>query len=122
MLQDDHVVATGGRACRCAPARAHRPEEVGRCGTLLGALREAAEREDVVVPVAPGDTLCSTRTASRRRGTAALRRRGSRRGDAAPEGAEALLRAVAGELDAFERGTSLDDRAMLALRRRLAGG
>jgi hypothetical protein len=29
---------------------------------------------------------------------------------------------VAGELDAFERGTSLDDRAMLALRRRPAGG
>jgi hypothetical protein len=29
-----------------------------------------------------------------------------------------MLDAVAGELDAFERGTSLDDRAMLALRRR----
>ena len=37
--------------------------------------------------------------------------------DAAPPEADALLRAVAAELDGFERGTSLDDRAMLALRR-----
>jgi serine phosphatase RsbU (regulator of sigma subunit) len=125
VLHDDHVVlAAGGhplplRARTGAPA-----EEVGRCGTLLGALREAAEHEDVVVPVAPGDTLLlytdgvtETPGDGERFGEARL----AAAVDAAPEGAEALLRAVAGELDAFERGTSLDDRAMLALRRRAAG-
>jgi serine phosphatase RsbU (regulator of sigma subunit) len=126
VLHDDHVLlAAGGhplplRARTGAPA-----EEVGRCGTLLGALREAAEHEDVVVPVAPGDTLLlytdgvtETPGDGERFGEARL----AAAVDAAPEGAEALLRAVAGELDAFERGTSLDDRAMLALRRRPAGG
>jgi sigma-B regulation protein RsbU (phosphoserine phosphatase) len=83
-------------------------------------VRDSGSREDVVVPVAPGDTLLlytdgvtETPGDGERFGEQRLRAAI----DAAPAGADALLRALAADLDAFERGTSLDDLAMLALRR-----
>jgi serine phosphatase RsbU (regulator of sigma subunit) len=122
VLRDDHVVLAAGGHPLPLRARAGAPaEEVGRCGVRLGALRDPAAHEDVVVPVDPGDTLLlytdgvtETPGEDERFGEERL----AAAVDAAPGGAEALLRAVAAELDAFERGTSLDDRAMLALRRR----
>jgi serine phosphatase RsbU (regulator of sigma subunit) len=120
LRERDVLLAAGGhplplRARAGAPA-----QEVGECGVLLGALRESGEHEDIVVPVEPGDTLLLYTD-----GVTETPGDGERFGeerlaaavDAAPEGADALLGAVAAELDAFERGTSLDDRAMLALRR-----
>ena len=63
---------------------------------LLGAVRDAGEREDVVVPVAPGDTLLlytdgvtETPGDGERFGERRLRAAV----DAAPPGADALLRA-----------------------------
>ena len=121
LLRDDDVVLSAGG--HPLPLRARDGEgahEVGECGVLLGAVRDAGSREDVVVPVAPGDTLLlytdgvtETPGDGERFGEQRLRAAI----DAAPAGADALLRALAGELDAFERGTSLDDLAMLALRR-----
>jgi sigma-B regulation protein RsbU (phosphoserine phosphatase) len=120
LRERDVLLAAGGhplplRARAGAPA-----QEVGECGVLLGALRESGEHEDIVVPVEPGDTLLLYTD-----GVTETPGDGERFGeerlaaavDAAPEGADALLGAVAAELDALERGTSLDDRAMLALRR-----
>jgi len=121
LREDDVVMAAGGHPLPLRARAGARAHEVGECGVLLGALREPGEHDDIVIPVEPGDTLLLYTD-----GVTETPGEGERFGeerlaaavDAAPEGAEALLEAVAAELDAFERGTSLDDRAMLALRRR----
>ncbi|HZB77860.1 MAG TPA: SpoIIE family protein phosphatase [Solirubrobacteraceae bacterium] len=121
LREDDVLLAAGGHPLPLR-ARAGAPtQEVGSCGVLLGALRDPGERREVAVPVERGDTLLLYTD-----GVTETPGDGERFGegrliaavDAAPPGAGALLRAVTAELDGFERGTSLDDRAMLALRRR----
>ncbi len=94
--------------------------KVGETGMLLGAVYEYAGAQDVTVPVAPGDTLLlytdgvtDTPGVAGRFGEARL----MEAVDAASPEPRDLLRTVSRALDGFARGTALDDRAMLALRR-----
>src|SRR5215207_11180340 len=123
VLRDGDVVLAAGGHPLPLRARAGAPTvAVGCSGVLLGALRDLGERDEVAIALEPGDTLLLYTD-----GVTETPGDGDRFGearlmaaiDAAPPGAEALLAAVAAEVDAFERGTALDDRAMLALRRQL---
>ena len=87
---------------------------------LLGAVHDYAGARDVTVPVAPGDTLLlytdgvtDTPGVSGRFGEARL----MEAVDAAPPSRASCCATVSRALDGFARGTALDDRAMLALRR-----
>jgi serine phosphatase RsbU (regulator of sigma subunit) len=121
LLRDaDVVLSAGGHPLPLRHRAGAATEEIGVCGVLLGAVRDTGAREDIVVPVVPGDTLLlytdgvtETPGDGERFGERRLRAAI----DAAPADADGLLRALAAELDAFQRGTLLDDRAMLALRR-----
>jgi serine phosphatase RsbU (regulator of sigma subunit) len=118
---DELVLGSGGHP---APLR-RRPdgtvEELGKGGMLLGALEDDDEEwEEATVAIAPGDTLLLytdgvTDTPGERARFGEERLRAALA--AAPEGAAPLLAALTAEIDAFARGTALDDRAMLALRR-----
>jgi len=95
-------------------------ETVGVTGLLLGAVQDYADAEDVTVALLPGDTLLlytdgvtETPGAADRFGEERLRTVV----DDAPPDPEGLLAAVSAALDAFARGTVLDDRAMLVLHR-----
>ena len=94
--------------------------KVGTTGMLLGAVHDYAGAHDVTVPLAPGDTLLlytdgvtDTPGESGRFGEARL----MAAVDAAPADPAELLRTVSRTLDDFARGTALDDRAMLGMRR-----
>ena len=94
--------------------------KVGATGMLLGAVHDYDGAHDVTVPLAPGDTLLlytdgvtDTPGEAGRFGEARL----MEAVDAAPPEPRELLRTVSRALDGFARGTALDDRAMLALRR-----
>jgi serine phosphatase RsbU (regulator of sigma subunit)/PAS domain-containing protein len=100
--------------------RANGVERVGATGILLGAVHDYEPAQDVTVPVALGDTLLlytdgvtETRGADGRFGEARL----AAAVESAPPDPERLLAAVSAAVDAFAEGTSLDDRAMLALQR-----
>jgi len=95
-------------------------ETIGVTGLLLGAVQDYADAEDVTVVLLPGDTLLlytdgvtETPGAADRFGEERLRTVV----DDAPPDPEGLLAAVSAALDAFARGTVLDDRAMLVLHR-----
>jgi GAF domain-containing protein len=97
-----------------------RVEKLGRTGMLLGALQDYEPAHDVTVPLASGDTLLLYTD-----GVTELPGAGDRFGDArliatvegAPSEPEELIASVSAALDAFARGTTTDDRAMLVLRR-----
>jgi GAF domain-containing protein len=97
-----------------------RVERLGETGMLLGALQDYEEATDVTVPLAPGDTLLLYTD-----GVTDLPGADDRFGDArliatvdgAPAEPDALLATVSAALDAFARGTTTDDRAMLVLHR-----
>ena len=96
-----------------APAR-----KVGEPGLLLGAVDAYAGARDVAIPLAPGDTLVlytdgvtDTPGEHGRFGEAGLHAAV----DAGPADPEAILARVRTALDAFQRGTVVDDRAMLAM-------
>ncbi len=118
---DELVLASGGHP---APLRRRGAdgavEELDAGGMLLGAMDEEDAWDESTIAIAPGDTLLlytdgvtDTPGEAERFGDARL---GAALA-AAPEGAAALLASIAAEVDAFARGTALDDRAMLALRR-----
>jgi GAF domain-containing protein len=96
-------------------------EKVGATGLLLGAVHDYEPAEDVVVPVAAGESLVLYTD-----GVTDTPGEHGRFGDerllaavaAAPRAPEALVAGVAQALDAFARGTVLDDRAMLVIARR----
>jgi GAF domain-containing protein len=97
-----------------------RVERLGTTGMLLGALQEYEAATDVTVPLAPGDTLLlytdgvtDLPGADDRFGEARL----IATVDSAPVEPDALLASVSAALDAFARGTTTDDRAMLVLHR-----
>jgi serine phosphatase RsbU (regulator of sigma subunit) len=95
------------------------PERVGMPGLLLGAIDAYPPATERTVRVGPGETLLfftdgvtdtpgpKDRFGEQRLADAIL---------AAPADATALLERLSAELDAFQRGTVADDRAMLALR------
>jgi PAS domain S-box-containing protein len=98
--------------------RADGVEKLGTTGMLLGAVHDYEPAPDVTVPVTAGDTLLlytdgvtDTPGEDDRFGDARL----VATVDAAPAEPEPLLAAVSAALDAFTRGTAVDDRAMLAL-------
>jgi serine phosphatase RsbU (regulator of sigma subunit)/PAS domain-containing protein len=117
---DELTLAVGGHPLPLLK-RGNRPaEKIGVTGLLLGAVHDYAGAEDVTVALAPGDTLLlytdgvtDTPGAEGRFGDERLRAAV----DAAPLDPDALLAAVSAALDAFARGTVLDDRAVLVLHR-----
>ena len=118
---DELVLAAGGHP---APLRRRGAdgavEELDAGGVILGAVDEDGGWEEATIAIGPGDTLLlytdgvtDTPGETDRFGDARLVATLT----AAPEGAAALLASITTELDAFARGSAIDDRAMLALRR-----
>ena len=100
--------------------RADGVEKLGATGMLLGAVHDYERAADVTVPVASGHTLLlytdgvtDTPGEDDRFGEARL----IATVESASAEPGALIAAVSATLDAFTRGTAVDDRAMLALRR-----
>jgi GAF domain-containing protein len=95
-------------------------DKVGVTGLLLGAVHDYDPATDVVIPLAPGESLLLYTD-----GVTETPGEAGRFGDArllaavetAPPTPEALIGAVSDALDAFAHGTVLDDRAMLVLTR-----
>jgi len=121
LLRGDRLtLAVGGHPLPLLK-RGQRPcEKVGVTGLLLGAVQEYPDAEDVSVALAPGDLLLlytdgvtETPGAADRFGEERLRAAV----DAAPADPAGLLAGVSAALDAFARGTVLDDRAVLVLHR-----
>ena len=115
------MLAVGGHPLPLLKPGAGGPAvKVGTTGMLLGAVHDYAGAHDVTVPLAPGDTLLMY-TDGVTDTPGAVGRFGETRlmeaVDSAPPDPRALLRTVSLALDGFARGTALDDRAMLALRR-----
>jgi GAF domain-containing protein len=113
------TLAVGGHPL---PLRKHADgvEKVGTTGLLLGALHDYEPAEDVVVPLASGESLLlytdgvtDTPGEHGRFGEERLLAAVA----AAPRAPGALVAGVAQALDAFARGTVQDDRAMLVIAR-----
>ena len=122
LLSDGKLtLAVGGHPLPILKPRDGGPcRKVGATGMLLGAVHDYDGAHDVTVPLEPGDTLLlytdgvtDTPGETGRFGDARL----MEAIDAAPPDPGELLRTVSRTLDGFARGTALDDRAMLALRR-----
>ena len=100
--------------------RAERVEKLGTTGMLLGAVHDYEPAMDVTARLAPGDTLLlytdgvtDLPGADDRFGDARL----IAAVDAAPAEPDALIASLSATLEAFARGTTTDDRAMLVLHR-----
>jgi GAF domain-containing protein len=113
------TLAVGGHPL---PVRKHPGgvEKVGVTGLLLGAVHDYVRAEDVVIPLAPGESLLlytdgvtETPGDDGRFGDARL----LAAVEAAPRDPAAMVAAVGAALDGFSHGTVLDDRAMLVVTR-----
>ena len=121
LREGELTLAVGGHPLPLLkPAGGGPSVKVGETGMLLGAVHDYAGAKDVAVPVAPGDLLLlytdgvtDTPGAVGRFGEARL----AEAVDAAAPDPAALLARISAALDAFARGTVLDDRAMLVLQR-----
>jgi len=118
LRQGELTVAVGGHPLPLLKRAGAPPSKVGEPGLLLGAVDDYDAVRDVVVPLAPGDTVLlytdgvtDTSGEDGRFGEsrllAAL--------EAAPVAPDALLEHLRAALQAFEHGAIADDRAMLAL-------
>jgi serine phosphatase RsbU (regulator of sigma subunit)/PAS domain-containing protein len=119
------TLAAGGHPLPLLKRAGEPVRKVGEPGLLLGAVDTYAGARDVVIPLAPGDTLLlytdgvtDTPGERGRFGEAGL----LAAVDGAPEDPDAVLARVKAALDAFQRGTVVDDRAMLALQYTGAAG
>lgn len=122
LLEEDRLtVAVGGHPLPLLkPGTGASCERVGAVGMLLGVVHDYEGAQDVTVTLAPGDAVVlytdgvpDTPGADGRFGDERL----AAAVDAAPPGAEAVLRAVSAAVDDYASGTGLDDRAMLVLER-----
>jgi sigma-B regulation protein RsbU (phosphoserine phosphatase) len=119
VLGDGEVtLAAGGHPLPLLKRAGEPARKVGETGLLLGAVEDYDGAADVVVPVAPGDTLVlytdgvtDTAGAPGRFGDARLRAAV----EACPADPAALVERLTAVLDAFEHGRIADDRAILAL-------
>jgi sigma-B regulation protein RsbU (phosphoserine phosphatase) len=119
LLGDREVtLAAGGHPLPLLKRTGEPVRKVGEPGLLLGAVDAYAGTRDVVVELSPGDTLLlftdgvtDTPGADGRFGDAGLREAV----EEAPGTPEELLDRLRAALDAFQEGTVLDDRAILAL-------
>ena len=119
LLGDGEItLAAGGHPLPLLKRPGGPARKVGETGLLLGAVDDYAAAADVVVPVAPGDTLVlytdgvtDTTGEPGRFGETRLRAAV----ESAPAAPEALLAELTATLGAFQRGRIADDRAVLVL-------
>src|SRR4029079_13127237 len=119
LLGDGEItLAAGGHPLPLLKRPGGPARKVGETGLLLAAVDDYAAAADVVVPVAPGDTLVlytdgvtDTTGEPGRFGETRLRAAV----ESAPAAPEALLAELTATLGAFQRGRIADDRAVLVL-------
>jgi PAS domain S-box-containing protein len=118
LREGELTLAVGGHPLPLLKRAGAPPRKVGEPGLLLGAVDDYPDVREVTVPLTPGDTLLlytdgvtDTPGENGRFGEARL----WATVETAPTAPEALLARLRATLSAYQRGTVVDDRAMLAL-------